>query len=146
MNKQEIISYNSSLGIETKFFSDPFGVHGYTENSVIYLNEAYMSLDKVNKHEILHLYENTMAFKMVKESLLEMLSEKEKQEIHDDYQLRYAGLYSKEEIEDGILDTEFAIDIIIGNGEFAKEITDFADGMFELITNSEKVPAITKDF
>ena len=62
MNKEEIVLYNKSLGIETIFSSDILTL-GFTQNNTIYLNDNYQNLEQINRHEILHLYENTTQFK-----------------------------------------------------------------------------------
>lgn len=146
MNKEQVIAFNSTLKIETVFFNDPSSVAGYIENGIIYLNEAFNNLEQVNKHEVLHLYENTIFFKMVRNNILSLLSKEEKQEIYQEYQIRYAGIYSEQEIKNGVLDNEIAIDMIIGNGRFNKKIVDFVDGMFDIITAGDKAPVIAKRY
>ena len=117
MNKQDIISNNAKLGLKTEFFKGSY-LMGYTEGNTIYLNELTDNLQFVNKHEVLHHFENTAIFKMVKEQIFEEMAEEEKKEVYEEYLLAYGGLYTKEEIENGVLDNEIAIDVIIGNGTF----------------------------
>ncbi|MDE5577558.1 MAG: hypothetical protein K2J11_09245 [Oscillospiraceae bacterium] len=46
--KEKIISDNAKLGLETRFFNEKGGVLGYIENGIVYLNEAYEDLEKIN--------------------------------------------------------------------------------------------------
>ena len=78
MNLESIILDNENLGIKTHFFCENNGVLGYTENGEIYLNEFYNNdLEMVNKHEVLHLFENSKQFLGVKKILFNALGEKE---------------------------------------------------------------------
>ena len=138
MEKEQIILENKKLGIETRFFTDPLGEHGYTENGVIYLNDAYMSMTQTNRHEVLHFFEDSTSFIMIKESVFDMLSDKKKSELASDYRLRYAGLYTEEEIKNGVLDNEIVIDMLIGNGSFPTEVKNFCKNMYEVVIRGEK--------
>ena len=110
--KEKIIEINKRLGLNTEFISDQ-NIQGYSIGKTIYINEMG-DIEKINKHELLHFYEETESFKKIKEKILEDNKEKI-DKIREAYELRYYGLYSKEEIENGIIDTEIVIDIMIDN-------------------------------
>ena len=139
MTKKEIIESNKKLGLKTAFFGQANDILGYYENGTVFLNEFYPNdMEKTNKHEVLHMFEDSEKFKIAKDVILKTLSHKERSEMYRQYYVRYAGLYSEEEIEKGILDNEIAIDAIIGNGKFSKEIEETAKGLFELIVGDEQ--------
>lgn len=139
MTKQDIIELNKKLGFETIFFNKEKSILGYTENKTIYLNEFYEDkLETINKHEILHHYENSKNFKLVKENIFKVMSQEEYKDLLNKYTLKYWGVYTNKEIEKGILDTEIVIDAIIGNGNFSKEVSSLVEGMFELIIGDKQ--------
>ena len=144
MSMLYVVAQSKQLEIPVKIFHSE-EIEGYTEDGVIYLSDECDNVEKVFKHEVMHLYEDTIAFKMVKESILSILTDKEKQRLIDEYSLRYEGVYSKQQIDEGILETEIAIDMIIENGQFNDEITDFCEGLYEKIIKSEKrIPQSTR--
>ena len=147
MTKQEIIDFNKALGIETKFFSQPADVCGYTEGKTIYLNETFEDLEAINMHELLHHYENSPSFKAIKETIIEILNQEGTLEsIRNEYFLRYSGLYTEEQIQSGILDNEIVIDAISCNVEFSKDIADLTKGLFEKIILNEENESTAKRF
>ncbi len=120
--KEEIIRFNEQFGIKT-IFCDLGDVLGYSENNTIYLNENEDNFQKINNHEILHFFEDTKTFIELKEKILK--DNKDKIDlIREQYELRYAGLYSKEDIKNGIIDIEIVIDILTDN-----YIIEFKDGL-----------------
>lgn len=139
MQINEIISKNKELGIKTKIFNEPNGILGYTEGENIYLNTYYKNdLELTNKHELLHLYEDSEQFKFIKKLIFNVLKDEEKQKLRNKYYLKYNLLYSKEEIQNGILDNEITIDIIINNGNFPINLDDYIDQAFETIVNKKE--------
>ena len=145
MNKEDIILSNEKLGIKTIFFNENNGILGYTENGVIYLNEFYDDLELANKHEILHLFEESKQFLGAKKIIFDLLGEKELTRIRNEYYLKYSGLYSEEEISKGILDNEIAIDIIIGNGIFSLPINDYIVDAYTTITSKKEGLKLTSE-
>ena len=120
--KEEIIRFNEQFGIKT-IFCDLDDVLGYSENNTIYLNENADNFQKINNHELLHFFEDTENFIELKEKILK--DNKDKIDlIREQYELRYAGLYSKEDIKNGIIDIEIVIDILTDN-----YIIEFKDGL-----------------
>ncbi len=111
--KEKIIEFNKQFGLNTSFFTDT-EIEGYSLNNTIYLNENSDDLEKVNKHELLHFFENDETFSEIKEKILK-LNEENLDIIRSEYYLRYCGLYTEEEIQNGIIDIEIVIDILIGN-------------------------------
>ena len=69
MSKEEIVLKNKELGIETIFSSD-IETLGQVEGKVVYLNDNYEDLEKINKHEVLHLYEDSYLFRETKEAII----------------------------------------------------------------------------
>lgn len=119
----KLVKFNKSLGIKTIIGPLEKDVLGYSLNDTIYLNEDADDLEKINKHELLHFFEMEDKFIELKNKILE--DNKYKLEtIRESYELRYMGLYSKDEIESGIIDTEIVIDILINNYAI-----DFSDGL-----------------
>ena len=120
--REEIIKFNEQLGIKT-IFCDLGDILGYSENDTIYLNENAEDLEKINNHELLHFFEDTETFIKLKEKILK--DNKDKIDlIREQYELRYTGLYSKEDIKNGIIDTEIVIDMLTDN-----YIIEFSDGL-----------------
>lgn len=146
MSKEDIILSNEKLGIKTEFFNENNGILGYTENGVIYLNEFYNDgLELANKHEVLHLFEESKQFLGTKEIIFDMLDEKELKLLRDEYYIKYCGLYSEEDIKKGVLDNEIAIDIIIGNGVFSLPINDYIDNVYETIVSKKETIKLTSE-
>lgn len=112
--KQRIIEFNKKFNLKTEFITGE-DVLGYALKDTIYINEDIeQDYEKINKHELLHFYENTPEFKKLKQKLL--IDHKEKiDKIRDEYELRYFGLYSEEEIKAGVLDNEIIIDLMVDN-------------------------------
>lgn len=112
--KQRIIEFNKKFNLKTEFITGE-DVLGYALKDTIYINESIeQDYEKTNKHELLHFYENTPEFKKLKQKLL--TDHKEKiDKIRDEYELRYFGLYSEEEIKAGVLDNEIIIDLMVDN-------------------------------
>ena len=139
MTKKDIIESNKRIGIKTVIFGEANDILGYYENGTVFLNEFYPNdMEKTNRHEVLHMFEDSEKFKIAKDVILKTMSHKEKSQLYRQYYVRYAGLYSEEEIENGILDKEIVIDAIIGNGKFSKEVEETAKGLFELIVGDEQ--------
>ncbi len=68
--------------------------------------------EKINMHEILHYYTEDQEFQEMKKKILEQKSS-EIDKIRQEYELKYYGIYSEEEIKAGAIDEEIAINIII---------------------------------
>ncbi len=135
------ISYNNILlGLETVFLEDTDSSFvARTEGNKIFINLAQVDtpeqLATANKHEVLHHFEESESFVFAKEEILNTLTQEEKERIYKEYYLRYAGIYSPAQIADGILDTEIAIDFIVGNiYEHRKEkYSPITDNLYEII-------------
>ena len=141
MSKEEIVEYNKSLGIETYFYNDIDSLSiGYTQDNKIYLNEAYdiELLEKVNKHEVLHKFENSKEFKEIKETLLNS-SVLNMEELRKEYSLKYAGVYTNREINKGILDNEIIIDYISSNLELPVSIDEVIKNAYEYIVSKGEI-------
>ena len=109
--RNRIISLNRRLGLKTEFFNDE-EICGYAVNDTIYLNENEDDLFRVNLHEILHFYEDNEAFLRYKDMLLDRM-ELLLPKLREKYLLKYAGMYTEDEINSGIIDTEIIIDILV---------------------------------
>ncbi len=110
--KNRIVSLNRRLGLKTKFIQDE-NILGYALNDTIYLNDSIDNdLYKTNLHELLHFYEENEMFIAYKNIILDQI-EMYVPELREQYALRYAGLYSEEEIKDGIIDNEIVIDFLV---------------------------------
>ena len=138
MTNKEIERFNRTFGIETVFYYDDKIVCGYEENNTIYLNlNSNKELKKVNMHELLHFYEETEVFKKIKERIISNLKEnKEFKKLKEEYELKYFGIYSPEEIEKGIIDNEIVIDILVGDYPYFKE--EELENLCNEILKSEK--------
>ncbi len=138
MTNKEIERFNRTFGIETVFYYDDEMVCGYEENNTIYLNlNSNKELKKVNMHELLHFYEETEVFKEIKERIISSLKEnKEFEKLKEEYELKYFGIYSPEEIEKGIIDNEIVIDILVGDYPYFKE--EELENLCNEILKSEK--------
>ena len=117
--KEKIIRFNKQFGLETEFFTDS-DVLGYSIGNTIYLNANADDIEKINKHELFHFFEEDELFLMLKKVLIEKIKDNI-DSIRKDYYLRYYGIYTEEEIQMGILDTEIVIDFIIENYEMVFE-------------------------
>ena len=118
--KQRIIEFNNQFGIKTEFVAQE-DVLGYALGNTIFINESVQKdYEKTNRHELLHFFEETPEFEVIKKRLLEEHADK-LDEIRSEYELRYFGLYSEEEIKAGVLDTEIAIDMMVDNSSFEYE-------------------------
>ena len=112
--EERIIELNKKLGLRTEFIEDE-EVLGYSLGRTIYINIGIeQDYEKTNKHEILHFYEETEEFKKIKEQVLEENKDRI-EEIRKEYEMRYYGLYSEEEIKAGVLENEIVIDMLIEN-------------------------------
>ncbi len=138
MTNKEIESFNKIFGINTVFYYDDKSVCGYEENNTIYLNlNSNKDLEKVNMHELLHFYEETEVFKKIKERVISSLKEnKEFDKLKEEYELKYFGIYSLEEIEKGIIDNEIVIDVLVGDYPYFKK--EDLDNLCTEILRSEK--------
>ena len=113
--KQRIIEFNKKLGLKTEFITDEKGVLGYAQNNTIYINESVeQDYERTNKHEVLHFFENTPEFEDLKQTILSSV-DKHLDQIRDEYELRYFGIYSEDEIQAGVLDNEIVIDLLVDN-------------------------------
>ena len=113
--KQRIIEFNRKLGIKTEFITAEESVLGYAQNNTIYINEnVEQDYEKTNKHEVLHFFEDTPEFAKLKKTILESV-EKYLDQIRAEYELRYFGIYSEDEIQAGVIDNEIVIDLLVNN-------------------------------
>ena len=118
--KQKIIDFNNQFGIRTEFITGESTL-GYALGNTIYINTSInQDYEKTNKHELLHFFEGTPEFEKVKKDILEKNAE-ELPNIRKEYELRYWGIYSKEEINAGVLDNEIVIDIMTDNSSIVYE-------------------------
>lgn len=115
--KKQIIELNKRFGLNTEFITDS-EIEGYSLGNTIYINENSSDIEKVNKHELLHFFENDETFQEIREEVLRKNREGI-EKIRKQYYLRYCGLYAEAEIQNGIIDTEIVIDILIDNSIFA---------------------------
>ncbi len=123
MTNKEIEAFNKTFGIETVFYYDKKNICGYEENNTIYLNlYSDKNLEDVNMHELLHFFEETEVFSKIKEKVISSLKENNAfDELKEEYELKYFGIYSIEEIEKGIIDNEIVIDVLIGDFPYFKK-------------------------
>ena len=111
---------NNQFGIRTEFITGESTL-GYALGNTIYINTSInQDYEKTNKHELLHFFEGTPEFEKVKKDILEKNAE-ELPNIRKEYELRYWGIYSKEEINAGVLDNEIVIDIMTDNSSIVYE-------------------------
>ena len=121
--KQRIIDFNLQFGLKTEFITDK-DILGYALGETIYINESIeQDYERTNKHELLHFFEETEEFKRIKERLFKEHRE-ELDEIRKEYKLRYYGIYTAKEIEEGVLDDEIAIDMMVDNSSI-----EYKDGL-----------------
>ena len=112
--KERIVEFNKRFGLKTEFITDE-SVLGYALNNTIYINESIeQDYERTNKHELLHFFEETEEFQRLKQEVLDANRENLEQ-IGSEYELRYFGLYSEDEINAGVLDNEIVIDLLIDN-------------------------------
>ena len=71
IDKEKIIRFNSKLGIKTEFFYGDDDILGYSEGNTIYLNlNSNQDFEKTNRHEVLHFFEDTEEFQIIKKQLI----------------------------------------------------------------------------
>ena len=123
MTNKEIETFNKTFGIETVFYYDDKSICGYEENNTIYLNlNSKKDLKNVNMHELLHFFEETEMFNKIKERVIKRLKENNVfDELKEEYELKYFGIYSLDEIEKGIIDNEIVIDVLVGDFPYFKK-------------------------
>ena len=123
MTNKEIETFNKTFGIETVFYYDDKSICGYEENNTIYLNlNSKKDLKNVNMHELLHFFEETEMFSKIKERVIKRLKENNVfDELKEEYELKYFGIYSLDEIEKGIIDNEIVIDVLVGDFPYFKK-------------------------
>lgn len=123
MTNKEIEAFNKTFGIETVFYYDDKSICGYEENNTIYLNlNSKKDLKNVNMHELLHFFEETEMFNKIKERVIKRLKENNVfDELKEEYELKYFGIYSLDEIEKGIIDNEIVIDVLVGDFPYFKK-------------------------
>lgn len=123
MTNKEIETFNKTFGIETVFYYDDKSICGYEENNTIYLNlNSKKDLKNVNMHELLHFFEETEMFSKIKERVIKRLKENNVfDELKEEYELKYFGIYSIDEIEKGIIDNEIVIDVLVGDFPYFKK-------------------------
>lgn len=123
MTNKEIEAFNKTFGIETVFYYDDKSICGYEENNTIYLNlNSKKDLKNVNMHELLHFFEETEMFNRIKERVIKRLKENNIfDELKEEYELKYFGIYSLDEIEKGIIDNEIVIDVLVGDFPYFKK-------------------------
>ena len=123
MTNKEIEAFNKTFGIETVFYYDDKSICGYEENNIIYLNlNSKKDLKNVNMHELLHFFEETEMFNKIKERVIKRLKENNIfDELKEEYELKYFGIYSIDEIEKGIIDNEIVIDVLVGDFPYFKK-------------------------
>ncbi len=123
MTNKEIEAFNKTFGIETVFYYDDKSICGYEENNIIYLNlNSKKDLKNVNMHELLHFFEETEMFNRIKERVIKRLKENNIfDELKEEYELKYFGIYSLDEIEKGIIDNEIVIDVLVGDFPYFKK-------------------------
>lgn len=133
--KEKIIEFNKRFGLNTEFITDS-EIEGYSLGNTIYINENSSDIEKVNKHELLHFFENDETFQEIREEVLRNNREGI-EKIRKQYYLRYCGLYTEEEIQNGIIDTEIVIDILIDNSIFTfDQGLKLGDYVLKEITNN----------
>ena len=123
MTNKEIETFNKTFGIETVFYYDDKSICGYEENNTIYLNlNSKKDLKNVNMHELLHFFEETEMFNKIKKRVIKRLKENNVfDELKEEYELKYFGIYSLDEIEKGIIDNEIVIDVLVGDFPYFKK-------------------------
>lgn len=109
---KRVIDLNNSLGFETIVLKNS-NLLAYTEGNKIYLNVDKLGdrLAKANMHEVLHHYQHTKLFELIKEKFILGLRTKDYDELKATYKLAYGSVVKTDkELED-----EIVIDILAGN-------------------------------
>jgi len=145
MNKEEIVLKNKELGIETVFSND-FSTAGKKEGKVVYLNDNYDDLEMINKHEILHLFEDSKQFKEIKEIILKVIHGDELENLRKEYYFNYLMLYKDEKDINEIIMNEIVIDFIIKNGKFSVDIDNVIKNCYETIVNGSRNFSLNKRY
>lgn len=115
MKEKDIILFNKKIGIRTVFFKEKNGVLGYSNGYTVYLNKFYReNLYSINKHEILHFYEDSNLFKKVKKIIFDILSVNKLQKLRNLYFDSYKNVYEYNDLL-SLIDNEIVIDFISGN-------------------------------
>lgn len=145
MKKEEIVLYNKQFGIDT-IFSSEIDTVGYKEGNVIYLNDSYEDLEKINKHELLHFFEESIQFKKIKEIILSSLGVNELKELRKEYNEVYSLLYSDEINTSDLIDNEIVIDFILKDRIYSVNIDDIVKNCFETIVNGNIKMSVNKRY
>jgi len=145
MSKEEIVLYNKNLGIET-IFSSELETVGKAEGKVIYLNDNFENLGQINKHEVLHFYEDTIQFKKIKEIILNCLKREELDRLRKEYRSLYFPLYKNEKNVEETIDNEIVIDFIIKDRVYSISIDQIVKDCFEVIVKSSNKMTINKRY
>lgn len=141
---ENIILENEKLGLITKLYNENSDILGYSEGKTIYLNTFHNSdLETVNKHETLHLYENSKNFKLIKKVIFSLLKKDDISNLRKYYSIKYNGIYKKEDLDNGILDNEIIIDIIIGNGKFPITLENYIKNAYDFIVKKDQNTLLT---
>lgn len=112
--KERIIQFNKQFELKTEFIIDE-NILGYALNDTIYINSSIeQDYERTNKHELLHFFEESEEFENIKQKVLKD-NEANLDKIRAEYELRYFGLYSEDEIKAGVIDNEIVIDLLIDN-------------------------------
>lgn len=109
---KRVIDLNNSLGFETIILKNS-NLLAYTEGNKIYLNIEKLGdrITKANMHEVLHHYQHTKLFKLIKEKFILGLKTDDYDKLKTTYKLAYGSVVKTDsEIED-----EIVIDILAGN-------------------------------
>ena len=134
MDKEEIVLYNKQFGVDT-IFSSKIETVGYKDGYVIYINDDYEDLEKINKHELLHFFENSVQFQHIKEIILSSLDVNELNKLRKEYQDIYGFLYKHESNVNDLIDNEIIIDFILKDRSYSVSIDDIVKNCFELSVN-----------
>jgi len=145
MSKEEIVLKNKKLGIKTVFSSELTTV-GKKEGKVVYLNDNYDDLEMINKHEVLHLFEDSKQFKEIKEIILRVIPKDELESLRKEYYFNYFNLYKDEKNIKEIINNEIVIDFIIKNGKFSVDIDNVIKNCYETIVNGSRNFSLNKRY
>ena len=145
MKKEEIVLKNKELGIETIFSSD-LETAGKVEGKVVYINDNYDDLEIINKHEVLHLFENSRQFKEIKEIILGVLDVNELNSLRKEYKEVYGFLYKNEGNINEIIDNEIVVDIIVKNVNCSIDIDNVIKNCYETIVNSKSTMSVNRRY
>ena len=73
--KEKIIQFNKKFGLNTEFITDE-NILGYSLGNTIYINSSIeQDYERTNKHELLHFFEETEEFDVIKRQLLKAQGE-----------------------------------------------------------------------